>query len=178
MYDTPLGPIGLLICWDLSFPEAFRELVAQGAKIIIVPTFCSPFIPERCRPTAKSMAIGSLTDCSEYGLRLNESSEKLFLESTLTARAFENTCAVVFVNAGGPKGATRPGTFAGLSRIAMPFIGARGAETLDTGEEGMSVVDIDMELLEEAEKHYKVREDLAREDWHYVYRHDSTARGT
>lgn len=30
----------MLICWDLAFPEAFRELIAQGAKIIIIPTFC------------------------------------------------------------------------------------------------------------------------------------------
>lgn len=38
--STPLGPVGMLICWDLAFPEAFRELIAQGAKIIIIPTFC------------------------------------------------------------------------------------------------------------------------------------------
>lgn len=30
----------MLICWDLAFPEAFRELIGQGAKIIIIPTFC------------------------------------------------------------------------------------------------------------------------------------------
>ena len=119
---------------------------------------------------------GTLTDCTPYGLEKNPLSEKLFLESSLTTRAFENTCAVVFVNGGGPKGRTKRGTFAGLSRVAMPFIGARGSETMDTGEEGMSIVEADMELLEQAEKNYKVREDLAREDWHYVYRHDSFPR--
>ncbi len=31
----------MLICWDLAFPEAFRELIAKGAKIVIVPTFCT-----------------------------------------------------------------------------------------------------------------------------------------
>ena len=41
VFDTPFGPMGLLICWDLSFPEAFRELIAQGAKMIVVPTFCA-----------------------------------------------------------------------------------------------------------------------------------------
>lgn len=38
--DTPLGKVGLLICWDLAFPEAFRELISQGVKMIILPTFC------------------------------------------------------------------------------------------------------------------------------------------
>ena len=119
---------------------------------------------------------GTLADCTPYGLEKNPLSEKLFLESAVTSRAFENTCTVIFVNTGGPKGATKPGTFAGLSRVAMPFVGARGSETMNTGEEGMSIVEVDMELLEEAEKNYKVREDLAREDWHYVYRHDSFSR--
>lgn len=41
--DTPIGRVGMLICWDLAFPEAFRELIAQGAKIIIIPTFCELF---------------------------------------------------------------------------------------------------------------------------------------
>ncbi|CAN9302295.1 unnamed protein product [Alternaria alternata] len=39
VFDTPVGKVGLLICWDLAFPEAFRELIAQGAQIIIIPTF-------------------------------------------------------------------------------------------------------------------------------------------
>lgn len=55
----------------------------------------------------------------------------------------------------------------------MPFIGALGDETKDSAEEGMSVVDLDMQILDEAEKQYKVREDIARGDWHYTYRHTS-----
>ena len=43
--ETPLGKVGLLICWDLAFPEAFRELIAQGAKMIILPTFCTCLKP-------------------------------------------------------------------------------------------------------------------------------------
>ncbi len=35
----------------------------------------------------------------------------------------------------------------------------------------MSIVDLDMEILREAEDNYKVREDLASDDWHYDYRH-------
>ncbi|KAL8733655.1 MAG: hypothetical protein Q9181_003513 [Wetmoreana brouardii] len=150
--QTPIGPVGLLICWDLAFPEAFRELISGGAKIIIIPTFWT------------------LTDCSEYGLSVNPRSEALLLESMVTARAFENTCAVVFVNAGGPVGSSKSNC-AGQSKVAVPFLGALGEETKDTNEEGMSIVDLDMRHVEEAEKNYKVREDLARDDWYYVYRH-------
>jgi predicted amidohydrolase len=76
-FDTPLGRVGFLICWDLAFPEAFRELIMQGAKLIIIPSFWA------------------LTDNSEQGLAYNPRSEAVFLDSTLTARAFENTCGLL-----------------------------------------------------------------------------------
>ena len=78
---------------------------------------------------------------------------------------------MVFANAGGPRGSSKPNAYAGLSRVAMPFIEPLGQETRESGVEGMSVVDVDMGILEEAERNYRVREDLATEDWHYVYRH-------
>ncbi|KAL8842981.1 MAG: hypothetical protein Q9205_003665 [Flavoplaca limonia] len=155
--ETPIGPVGLLICWDLAFPEAFRELIRAGAKIIIIPTFWT------------------LNDCSQYGLMVNSRSEALFLESAVTSRAFENTCALVFVNAGGPVGSSRS-TYAGLSRVAVPFLGALGDETKDSSEEGMSIVDLDMRHVEEAEANYKVRADMAREDWHYVHPREEKTR--
>ena len=64
----------MLICWDLAFPEAFRELIAQGAKLIIIPTFWG------------------MHDVSKEALGYNPSSEMLFIDSALTTRAFENTC--------------------------------------------------------------------------------------
>lgn len=109
-------------------------------------------------------------DCSQYGLDQNPMSEKLFLESTLTARAFENTCAVVFVNAGATPGDLEL-NYAGLSRVAVPFVGALGDETKDTHVEGMSVVNVDMNHVEEAEKNYKIRQDIGGKDWRYTYRH-------
>jgi predicted amidohydrolase len=147
-FDTPLGRVGMLICWDLAFPEAFRELIAGGAKIIIIPTFWN------------------LSDCNEAGLRANPRAEALFLESTLVARAFENTALIVFANAGGPRGKVSKGAYAGLSQVAVPFKGALGKMG---EEEGMSVVEVDMQILEDAEDNYKVREDIGREGWHYEY---------
>ena len=169
VFDTPLGRVGMLICWDLAFPEAWRELIAQGAKMVIIPTFWT------------------LSDCSEKGLAINPRAEALFLDSMLTARCFENTCgemfslsltwmtlanamaAVVFANAGGPahKG------YAGLSQICVPYAGPLAR--LGDSEEGIAVADVDMQILEDAEENYQVRADLARLDWHYDYRHTKDA---
>lgn len=38
VYDTPLGRIGLEICYDLRFPEVTRTLALKGADIIAHPT--------------------------------------------------------------------------------------------------------------------------------------------
>lgn len=74
VFDTPLGKVGMLVCWDLAFPEAFRELIAKGAKMVVVPSFWT------------------LNDCSKEGLAVNPWAEGVFLDAVLTARAFENTC--------------------------------------------------------------------------------------
>lgn len=140
--STPLGKVGLLICWDLAFPEAFRGLVRDGADIIIVPT------------------CWTLDESSSYGLKLNPDYESLVLNTMITARCFENSCAVVFANAGGP-----PDTFVGLSQVAMPFIGP--VNRMWDSSEGFFIADIDMEVLKESELNYKVREDMTGKDWHY-----------
>lgn len=37
VFDTPLGKIGILICWDAWFPESAWQLARRGAEIICFP---------------------------------------------------------------------------------------------------------------------------------------------
>ncbi|KAH7317001.1 carbon-nitrogen hydrolase [Stachybotrys elegans] len=146
VFDTPLGPVGILVCWDIAFPEAFRQLVLAGAKLIIIPSFWT------------------LQDMNETGLRHNPDCERLFVESTLVTRAFESTAALIFTNAGGPADQG----FFGCSQVTMPIVGKVPGSFTD-GSEGTRVLDVDMDLVEIAEQNYRIRQDLARDDWHYGY---------
>ena len=37
VFDTDFGRVGMMICWDLHFPEVARELAARGAEVILMP---------------------------------------------------------------------------------------------------------------------------------------------
>ena len=108
---------------------------------------------------------GTPHDASPDCIKYNPNTEALFLETTLTARCFENTCGIIFCNAAGPSN-----DFLGLSQITLPLVGPVAKMG---SEEGIRVADMDMKVVEVAEQNYKVRQDIKKEDWHYVYRHTS-----
>lgn len=141
--QQPHRPIraGLLICWDLAFPEAFRALVRDGAELIVIPSFW----------------VCDTSDLDATRLRLNPDCEGLFINSVLVARAFENECVVVYCNA------------PGLSQVVVPVLGRVGGEGLERNWEGMRVVEVDFEGVVAIEREYKVRRDLEGEGWHYGY---------
>lgn len=39
---TDFGPIGLSVCYDVRFPELYREMAKQGARFITVPSAFAP----------------------------------------------------------------------------------------------------------------------------------------
>jgi len=50
VYDTAIGKIGMLVCFDWMFPEAWRGLALQGAQIIAHPSnlvlpYCQGVVP-------------------------------------------------------------------------------------------------------------------------------------
>lgn len=38
VFETPLGPIGVMICYDAYFPEQARILALKGARVLFYPT--------------------------------------------------------------------------------------------------------------------------------------------
>jgi nitrilase len=63
--ETPVGRLGLSVCYDVRFPELFRQLSAAGAQILTVPSAFTA-------PTGRA-----------------------HWETLLCARAIENLCYVV-----------------------------------------------------------------------------------
>ncbi len=41
VFDTPLGKIGIMICYDAEFPEPMRIMALKGAEIVFVPSVWS-----------------------------------------------------------------------------------------------------------------------------------------
>lgn len=41
VHDTPLGKIGIMICYDCEFPEPMRIMALKGAEIVFVPSVWS-----------------------------------------------------------------------------------------------------------------------------------------
>ena len=53
VWDTPLGKIGIMICFDWFFPESARTLALKGAEVIAHPSnlvlpYCPQSMPVRC----------------------------------------------------------------------------------------------------------------------------------
>lgn len=112
VFATPLGTIGMMICYDQCFPEAARELTLRGAEILALPN---------------------------AWLQIDQASDDRY-DFFGRARAAENNRWLLQSNLVGPSSAKLDLAFMGLSRIIAPN-GLVVAST-KTGEEGLAIADI------------------------------------
>ena len=49
VFETDFGKIGMMICWDMGYPELARMLAKNGAEIILVPTMWNAPLQARSR---------------------------------------------------------------------------------------------------------------------------------
>ncbi len=56
--ETPFGPVGLAVCYDLRFPELFRILAENGAEWLVVPSaFARTTGADHWEPLVRARAI-------------------------------------------------------------------------------------------------------------------------
>ncbi len=103
VFPTRFGRVGLIICWDITFPSLFAEMVAQGVELVICPTYWSF--------TKPAEEVKEVVD-----------DEILLIDSLCTTRAFENNILFAYCNAAGqlvtPEGDS---VLSGRSQITHPF---------------------------------------------------------
>ena len=57
VFDTDFGKIGILICWDQSFPEAARRLTERGASVLFIPTYGNSPLQARARASDNGVFV-------------------------------------------------------------------------------------------------------------------------
>lgn len=57
VFDTKWGRIGLMICYDIRFPELMRRLVLEGAEIVFIPAYWPAPRLEAWRTLLKARAM-------------------------------------------------------------------------------------------------------------------------
>ncbi len=61
VFDTEFGRVGMLVCWDIFFPEPARAMALQGAEILLVTTAGDPV--HRFVGRAKENGVYVVTSC-------------------------------------------------------------------------------------------------------------------
>jgi N-carbamoylputrescine amidase len=119
-FDTPVGRVGMLICYDKAFPEAARALALDGAEVVA----CISAWPASRTASAEDIATDRWTH------RFN-----LFDQ----ARALENQIIWVASN--------QSGTFGSLRFVCHAKVVGPGGDVLATtgAGRGLAVADVDIE---------------------------------
>ena len=124
-FDTPVGRVGMLLCYDKLFPEAARALALDGADVLCS---LSAWPIDRLRPAG----------------RIRDDVQTKHFDLCDQARAVENQVFVVSANQTGRWGPLR---FVGSAKVVDPS-GAVLART--GGRRGLAVAEIDLAAVREA----------------------------
>lgn len=142
VFDTKFGKIGVMICWDLAFPEVARSLAKKGAKIIFAPVNWS--VEDFTRPPYNEQVLRE---------KSNLYIERTFVNTLTAARAMENNVYVVLINGFGDfETKTGKRTFIGLTQITSPFYG----QLFKANKEELLIGEIETQITEIAEQKYKL----------------------
>jgi len=141
VFNTKFGKVGLVICWDLIFPEIFRRMIKKGANIIFCPSLW--YKEKNFEPYKKN----------------NPNAEKDHVNALCKARAIENNIIFVYSNAVGNlvTSGSKQDEAIGQSQITVPIKGV--LQKLDE-EEKMFIQEVDTNILKDAEKAYRTRDDI------------------
>ncbi len=61
VFDTDFGRIGIMICWDVTFPEPARALAQQGAEVIFLPIWGGDLTLAKARAIENQVYLVSST---------------------------------------------------------------------------------------------------------------------
>lgn len=61
VFDTDFGRIGMMICWDVTFPEPARMLAEQGAEVIFLPIWGGDLTLAKARAIENQVYLVSST---------------------------------------------------------------------------------------------------------------------
>lgn len=61
VFDTDFGRIGIMICWDVTFPESARALAKKGAEVIFLPIWGGDIRLARARAIENQVYLVSST---------------------------------------------------------------------------------------------------------------------
>jgi predicted amidohydrolase len=144
--STPIGNIGIVICWDLAFPKIFSQLIRAGANIICCPSYWT-----------RNDGISRLRRYRKV------EAERNFINSICPARAIENEILFIYANAGGEakvqlKTKMWESPQIGQSQICVPIFGT--VARIDNNRDGFITYEFDRIILSDAERVYKIKKDL------------------
>jgi predicted amidohydrolase len=61
VFDTDFGKVGLIICWDVQFPEPARAMALKGAEILLLPIWGGSDVLARARAIENHVFLISST---------------------------------------------------------------------------------------------------------------------